>query len=819
MPMLWDQLSKEQQNIRLAKQEVFEEQMMSGGVSRYWKEYDRAPDEGLPEQQLLDTAVVHLTPFYQDWIDRLCERSRTPDWLIPLMAVGAAKMADLTIRCFMREWLKSSMFSDEFVGYMNSAFPLPTAQRLSNVIATEVINIVSYQQTKEQYKDDWQRQSKFIKSWTPKRCLGFTKKLSGVATLPLKKRQDFGHHMIRIAETSDIFQTVTQRHISGKVWNKRLFVTLDPKILKDLHNKHKLLQSSSLLFRPMIVPPVDHTMERSGGYLNHWIRKEVVQRFASDYIDGRRRRQNWSQPSELVLEGLNSMMNTEWTINSKVLKVMETLFYNNTQLANLPSYSFDSFEYNEPYPEEGSQEEKAIWCAHREECWGNWFKSEQKRCRLLVRLHLAHELEEWDFWYMPYTLDFRGRAYSTCELLSCQGADFDRGLIMFGEARVQTEEGLYWLKIHIANLFDQDKQSLDDRVRWVDNNMEMLRRINDDPYTNKEWVSDKTKKNPSFQRIAAVFDLFRDDGMTQVPVQLDGACNGSQHWSAVMRDRIIGELTNVVPSDEPMDLYKYIANITTEYCKLHKEDIPVLNEFLEYWSEGIGRDVTKRSTMCDAYGLTFYGIQKYVKLEGHLDWIPPDRRNGAITELARAIKAGLEQSLSLPNEGKAYLKKVGEIVSDLNKHITYIVPSGFKVVHAYHNPTKRRSFASLFNKKELIFATHNNDSVDKKAVEQAISPNWIHSLDASHMFCTLYRALAKGLYQFSMVHDSYGCPAPDMGVLRNLIREEFYEMHKENQLQKFCEDVEEEIGMRLPNLPERGDLDIIGVLESDYLFA
>ena len=385
MPMLWDQLSGEQQDIRLAKQEVFEEQMMSGGISRYWKEYDRAPDEGLPEQQLLDTAVIHLTPFYQDWIDKLCEGKRTPDWLIPLMAVGSAKMADLTIRCFIREWLKSSMFGDEFVGYMNSAFPLPTAQRLSNVIATEVVNIVSYQQTKDEYRDDWQRQSKFVKSWTPKRCLGFTKKLSGVATLPLKKRQDFGHHMIRIAETSGIFQTVTQRHISGKVWNKRLFVTLDPTILKDLHNKHKLLQAGSLLFRPMIVPPVDHTMERSGGYLNHWVRKEVVQRFASDYIDGRRRRQNWSQPSELVLEGLNSMMGTEWAINPEVLKVMETLFYNNTQTANLPPYSFDSFEYNEPYPEEGSQEEKAIWCAHREECWGNWFKSEQKRCRLLIR--------------------------------------------------------------------------------------------------------------------------------------------------------------------------------------------------------------------------------------------------------------------------------------------------------------------------------------------------------------------------------------------------------------------------------------------------
>jgi len=817
--MLWDELSPEEQKKRFTQQHVMEENMLSFGVVKYWNDYNRAPDEGIPEQQLLDAAVVHLTPFYQEWIDKICSGKRTPDWVIPLLSIGAPKMADLTIRCFIREWLKSSMFQDEFVGYMNSAYPLPTAQRLSNVISTEVMSIVAYQQSKEDYRDDWRRQSKFIKNWTPKRCIAFAKKVGNLDYFNLKRRQDFGHHMLRIAEGSDILQPVNQRHVKGKVWNKKLFITLNPDILKDLHNKHKLLESVMLLYRPMVVPPVPHTLECSGGYVNHWIRKEVVQKYSSDYSNSEIKEQSWSKPSELVLGGLNGMMNTEWTINSKVLEVMENLFYNNTQIANLPAYSFDSFEYNESYPDDGAPDEKAKWCVNREQSWAAWFKSEQSRCRLLVRIQLAKDLQKYPFWYMPYTLDFRGRAYSTCELLSCQGSDFDKSLIMFAEPREQTPEGLRWSKIHLANLFDVDKLSFDDRVKWVDDNMDMLLRINDNPYDNREWVSEKKKKNPSFQRLAAIFDVCRTDGMTQVAVQLDGACNGSQHWSAVMRDNIIGELTNVVPSDSPNDLYKHIADKVTDYCKLNEYDLPILGEFLEYWDGEIGRDVTKRSTMCDAYGLTFYGIQKYVKIEGHLDWLTKDRQGGAITELARAIKAGLEEALILPNKGKAYLRRVASIICNINENIVYTVPSGFTVVHAYHKPTKRRSFATLFGKKELIFATHSSTDVDKKSVEQAISPNWIHSLDASHMFCTLHRALGCGLYQFSMVHDSFGCPAPDMSILRDLIREEFYEMHKENQLQKFCEDVEEESGLQLPEPPQRGDLDIRGVLESDYLFA
>lgn len=91
----------------------------------------------------------------------------------------------------------------------------------------------------------------------------------------------------------------------------------------------------------------------------------------------------------------------------------------------------------------------------------------------------------------------------------------------------------------------------------------------------------------------------------------------------------------------------------------------------------------------------------------------------------------------------------------------------------------------MFNTKELIFSTHSSEEVDGKAVSQAISPNWIHSLDASHLFCTVYRAIEAGIYQFSLIHDSYGCPAPDVDTLRHLTREEFYAMHKENQLQRF----------------------------------
>ena len=76
-----------------------------------------------------------------------------------------------------------------------------------------------------------------------------------------------------------------------------------------------------------------------------------------------------------------------------------------------------------------------------------------------------------------------------------------------------------------------------------------------------------------------------------------------------------------------------------------------------------------------------------------------------------------------------------------------------------------------------------------------------------------------GFEDFSMIHDSYGCHAPMMGVMMKVIREEFAKMHSENLLEKFYTEIRTLLGTELPKPPERGDLDINDVVNSLYFFA
>ena len=160
----WDSLSETAQSERLKEQSLIEERMLQNSIIKYWREYDRAPDEGIPEQQLLDSAVIHLAPYYQEWIDKVCSSTRSPKWVYPLMALGAAKMADLTFRCMMKCWFTPGALRER-----EYSSP-PIAQNVATLIANEALAIIDYQQAKEEFRDDWMRQSKFIKNWTPKRC-------------------------------------------------------------------------------------------------------------------------------------------------------------------------------------------------------------------------------------------------------------------------------------------------------------------------------------------------------------------------------------------------------------------------------------------------------------------------------------------------------------------------------------------------------------------------------------------------------------------------------------------------------------------------
>ena len=76
------------------------------------------------------------------------------------------------------------------------------------------------------------------------------------------------------------------------------------------------------------------------------------------------------------------------------------------------------------------------------------------------------------------------------------------------------------------------------------------------------------------------------------------------------------------------------------------------------------------------------------------------------------------------------------------------------------------------------------------AIKQASAfpPNFIHSLDATHMMLTALECRVQGL-TFASVHDSYWTHAATVAKLNTIIRDSFIALHESSILEKLEKEV------------------------------
>jgi len=54
------------------------------------------------------------------------------------------------------------------------------------------------------------------------------------------------------------------------------------------------------------------------------------------------------------------------------------------------------------------------------------------------------------------------------------GADINRGILCFTKKKKLGKEGLWWLKVHLANKWGQDKLPLVDRAKFTEALMDVI---------------------------------------------------------------------------------------------------------------------------------------------------------------------------------------------------------------------------------------------------------------------------------------------------------------------------------------------------------
>jgi DNA-directed RNA polymerase len=146
--------------------------------------------------------------------------------------------------------------------------------------------------------------------------------------------------------------------------------------------------------------------------------------------------------------------------------------------------------------------------------------------------------------------------------------------------------------------------------------------------------------------------------------------------------------------------------------------------------------------------------------------------------------------------------------------LTWTTPDGFPATQVYFDSEITRIRTMLHGVVQIRVAVET-EKPDRAKHQTAMAPNFVHSMDATHMRRIALAAQAEGITDLAMIHDDYGTHAANAARLYDIIREEFLRMYEDhNPLADLVSQYPD-----LPPPPEPGSLDLREVLKSQYAFS
>ncbi len=430
------------------------------------------------------------------------------------------------------------------------------------------------------------------------------------------------------------------------------------------------------------------------------------------------------------------------------------------------------------------------------------------------------------YWF-PVYFDSRGRWYYR-GLPNPQGSDLAKAVIHFHERRPLGVRGIFWLKVHIANSFGFDKERMEDRARWTEQNWKVIDAALDEPENHPEvWG-----KDAPWMMFSAAYELRQayrsghpESYVTGIPVHMDATCSGLQHFSAMLRDEVGGLYVNLTDPNmcgPKQDIYSRVATVTLQMIQRDTESLDLEVAELARWclAVGIPRALAKKPVMTYVYGATLRGTAEHVEYmlnkeilaEAKQKWIDPAKAFEHSMYIARKLFQGIAGAVPAAAAAMQWLKEITRQTPN-GVRMAWRTPTGFWVQHDYQEYEDNRI---RLNSCGVVVITIREwtEGTKAHAMQNAISPNFVHALDASHL-TMVANAMAEAKKCMVAIHDSFGTHPCDVDPMHVHIREQFVKLYSEsNVLAEFLWEVG---GIGEP--PVRGTLNLSDVLDSEFMFS
>ena len=571
---------------------------------------------------------------------------------------------------------------------------------------------------------------------------------------------------------------------------------IGPEILEAIAKK------SGRAFYPMPtdVPPVmwsiDENGKAIGGYEGHQLKLVRANDKLVDY----------SKFSQDIFDSINYIQSTPWKVNKELLEVVradlraplkEDFIKTEYPDSDRCAFEIDIKDENCTLPKEDldliHKEREAYkhkLSLYRAEA-GDYETAVGKYRALKLAIHVADQYEDKEEIYFPHSYDFRGRIYPLPIGLTPQGSDAVKSLLLYRDTQKLTERGMVWNWAYLASLYGDDKLDLLERA---ERGKELLTANYKDADESYQFLSHQLEMQKH---------MLDEDYIPNTRIHLDACNSGSQFTSAITGDLDGCIATNVIPTFEDgkivrKDAYLLVANKALELSNrmIEKEEDHKSRETLKFLRDLLinhGRKICKVPVMVSNYGGTTGGRtdilwDMFRELNVERKWIK--RSTAAL--FAKIIGDSI---VGVLNGGKAfelYIHKMNNAVAKNNQPIEWTTGDGFNVVHVKYKELAPKQITCTLpkaRKTTCIFNKSFSDKVSAQKMKSAISPNYIHSLDAELLRRVALRMHQKNIVFTDWIHDSFGCHPNDVDFMLKATKEEFNLLVSKDPLRKLDQEL------------------------------
>ena len=539
---------------------------------------------------------------------------------------------------------------------------------------------------------------------------------------------------------------------------------------------------------PMLIEPNDWSENRSGGYLlNEVMRGHDMVRRGVGLIQG-----------ETPYQFLNKIQKVGYRLNPFIVGVAETLFERGYQVGKFVPIVEVPLP-PKPVDIATNKESRKDYRRRAAETMNLNAASFKKSCRTRMTMEAVRMFKDKNEFFIPWSFDYRGRAYPIPAFLTPQDTDFGKSLLKFSQEAFMDSYAEEWLAFQVATTYGLDKAPMHERMQWVADNDEVISAVAQDPIGNLPiWEA----ADEPWQFLAACDEYYHcvincDRNYTSLPVATDATCSGLQILAGLCRDARTASLVNVLPGERPQDAYAVVAQHA-------KPNVP------ESVRDYMDRKTVKRVVMTVPYNAKPHSNRGYIREALLEKGIEVDKDD--LTATVKAVREAMDEVVPGPMAAMKWIEvEVAKAIKRGATELEWVTPSGFVVTQKLNKKLTETIKLQLLGRVEIKIATEDSDKVDLAHHKNATAPNLIHSLDASLLHLSALRFDAP----ISLIHDSVLCRATDMSALSSIVRETYMHLFAENS---YLESWAEQIGAETKP-PIIGDLCPESVIESTYFFC